>query len=88
MRHGVKRIVGEVIAEKGAWLVEVEVMPGHVHLLVEVDLQFGVHRLVKAVKGTLLPGAVRGVSPHCGLVYRRCGRTRTSLRRSAERCSK
>jgi putative transposase len=26
-------------------------MPDHVHLLVEVDLQFGVHKLVKAVKG-------------------------------------
>jgi putative transposase len=26
-------------------------MPDHVHLLVEVDPQFGVHRLVKAIKG-------------------------------------
>jgi len=26
-------------------------MPDHVHLLVEVDPQFGVHKLVKAVKG-------------------------------------
>lgn len=26
-------------------------MPDHVHLLVEVDPQFGIHRLVKAVKG-------------------------------------
>ncbi|MBB4916069.1 REP element-mobilizing transposase RayT [Streptosporangium saharense] len=26
-------------------------MPDHVHLLVEVDPQYGVHRLVKAVKG-------------------------------------
>src|SRR5205814_1115290 len=36
---------------EGAWLVAVEVMPGHVHLLVEVDPQFGVHKAVKAVKG-------------------------------------
>ncbi len=28
-----------------------EVMPDHVHLVVEVDPQFGIHRLVKAVKG-------------------------------------
>lgn len=28
-----------------------EVMPDHVHLLVEVDPQFGVRKLVKAVKG-------------------------------------
>jgi putative transposase len=45
-----KEIVREVVDEKGAWLVELEVMPDHVHLLVEVDPQFGVHRLVKAIK--------------------------------------
>lgn len=28
-----------------------EVMPDHVHLLVGVDPQFGVHRLVKRLKG-------------------------------------
>jgi len=28
-------------------------MPDHVHLLVEVDPQFGVHKLVKAIKGRL-----------------------------------
>lgn len=28
-----------------------EVMPDHVHLLVEVDPQFGVHHLVKRIKG-------------------------------------
>jgi putative transposase len=46
-----KELIREVVAEKGAWLVELEVMPDHVHLLVEVDPQFGVHRLVKAAKG-------------------------------------
>lgn len=46
-----KQIVREVIDEKGAWLVAAEVMPDHVHLLVEVDPQFGIHRLVKAIKG-------------------------------------
>jgi putative transposase len=46
-----KELIGEVIEEKGAWLVEMEVMPDHVHLLVEVDPQFGIHRLVKAIKG-------------------------------------
>jgi putative transposase len=46
-----EEIVREVVAEKGAWLIELEVMPDHVHLLVEVDPQLGVHRLVKAVKG-------------------------------------
>ncbi|MEV6866431.1 IS200/IS605 family transposase, partial [Streptosporangium subroseum] len=31
------QLIREVIEEKGAWLVELEVMPDHVHLLVEVD---------------------------------------------------
>lgn len=46
-----RELIREVTAEKGAWLVELEVMPDHVHLLVEVDPQYGVHRLVKAIKG-------------------------------------
>ncbi|MFE9959676.1 IS200/IS605 family transposase [Micromonospora sp. NPDC005299] len=44
------QLIGEVVEEKGAWLVALEVMPDHVHLLVEVDPQFGVHKLVKAIK--------------------------------------
>jgi len=28
-----------------------EIMPDHVHLLVEVDPQYGIHRLVKQIKG-------------------------------------
>lgn len=51
MEARLKEIIAEVIEEKGAWLIELETMPDHVHLLVEVDPQFGVHRLVKAVKG-------------------------------------
>jgi putative transposase len=43
--------VREVVEEKGAWLVALDVMPDRVHLLVEVDPQFGVHKLVKAIKG-------------------------------------
>jgi len=31
--------------------LELEVMPDHVHLLVEVDPQFGIHRLIKLMKG-------------------------------------
>jgi putative transposase len=46
-----KQLIREVIEEKGAWLVELDVMPDHVHLLVEVDPQFGIHKLVKAIKG-------------------------------------
>ncbi|MGA7929659.1 MAG: IS200/IS605 family transposase [Candidatus Sulfotelmatobacter sp.] len=34
-----------------AEVIAVEIMPDHVHLLVEVDPQFGIHRLVKKLKG-------------------------------------
>ncbi|MFD8534045.1 IS200/IS605 family transposase [Streptosporangium canum] len=46
-----KELIHEVIEEKGAWPVEVDVMPDQVHLLVEVDPQLGIHKLVKAIKG-------------------------------------
>jgi putative transposase len=46
-----KQLIREIVEERGAWLVALEVMPDHVHLLVEVDPQYGVHKLVKAVKG-------------------------------------
>jgi putative transposase len=51
MEARLQEIIAEVIDEKGAWLIELETMPDHVHLLVEVDPQFGVHKLVKAIKG-------------------------------------
>jgi putative transposase len=51
MEVRLKELIVEVIEEKGAWLIELETMPDHVHLLVEVDPQFGIHKLVKAIKG-------------------------------------
>jgi putative transposase len=51
MEVRLKEIITGVITEKGAWLIEVETMPDQVHLLVKVDPQFGMHRLVTAVKG-------------------------------------
>jgi putative transposase len=32
-------------------ILEMEIMPDHVHLLIDVDPQFGVHRAVKRFKG-------------------------------------
>ena len=32
-------------------ILEMEIMPDHVHLLVEVDPQYGIHKAVKALKG-------------------------------------
>lgn len=46
-----KEIIKEVCAEHRATAIEMEVMPDHVHLLVEVDPQFGIAKLVKALKG-------------------------------------
>lgn len=34
-----------------AEIIALEIMPDHVHCLVEVDPQFGIHRLVKNLKG-------------------------------------
>ncbi len=44
-------ILHAVCAEHQAPILELEVMPDHVHLLVECDPQFGIHRLVKMCKG-------------------------------------
>lgn len=46
-----KAILHEVAEERQAEIIELEVMPDHVHLLVEVDPQFGIHRLVRLMKG-------------------------------------
>lgn len=43
-------IIREVCQEHQAEVLNVEVMPDHVHLLVRCDPQFGIHRLVKFVK--------------------------------------
>jgi len=43
-------IIVEVVHEKQAQLRHIETTPNYVYLVVEVGPQFGVHRLVKAVK--------------------------------------
>lgn len=53
---GIDKRLKEIILDKAnelcAEIIEIEVMPDHVHLLAEVDPQFGVHRFVKRVKGS------------------------------------
>lgn len=46
-----KEIICDVANESHADIFELEVMPDHVHLLVEVDPQYGIHRLVRLMKG-------------------------------------
>jgi len=53
--HGVdsrlKDILHQVAQEVDAEIKELEVMSDHVHMLAEVDPQFGIHRLIKTMKG-------------------------------------
>ena len=46
-----KEIIQQVAYEHEADIIEMEVMSDHVHLLVEVDPQYGIHRLIRLVKG-------------------------------------
>ena len=46
-----EQIIGEVCEEHKSEILSMEIMPDHVHLLVECDPQFGIHRLIKLVKG-------------------------------------
>lgn len=46
-----KELIYEAAAEINVDIIEMEIMPDHVHLLMEVDPQFGIHRAVKAIKG-------------------------------------
>ena len=63
MEARLKEIIGEVIAEKGAWLIEMETIPDHVHLLVEVDPQFGVHIVGEGHQGAAHRGCCARSSP-------------------------
>ncbi len=45
-----KELVHEVCVQRQAEIMELEVMPDHVHVLVEIDPQYGIHRLVKEIK--------------------------------------
>jgi putative transposase len=46
-----KVLIAECVSKWEQDFIQVEVMPDHVHLLVGCDPQFGIHRLVKFVKG-------------------------------------
>lgn len=46
-----KELIIEKCMEHQAEILELEIMPDHVHLLIEVDPQYGIHRMVKQIKG-------------------------------------
>lgn len=46
-----KELIVGVASELRVDIIEMKIMPDHVHLLLEVDPQFGIHRAVKNIKG-------------------------------------
>jgi len=46
-----KTIIKEVCINHKAELFEIEIMPDHVHILIEVDPQLGAHLITKRIKG-------------------------------------
>ena len=45
------QIIRGVCQEREAEVLSLEIMPDHVQMLVECDPQFGIHRLVRLIKG-------------------------------------
>lgn len=46
-----KELIKSVCNEIGAELFKLEVMPDHVHLLLEVDPQYGINKAIRHIKG-------------------------------------
>ena len=88
----IDRRIKEMILEKqdqySYTVVEMEVMPDHVHLLLDVDPRIGIDRVVRKIKGVYGVYAfvrnIPGSEPGC----RRCGRARVSSRQLVPYLSK
>lgn len=50
VENSLKELIIEICTINQAELIELEIMPDHVHLLVDVDPQFGIHKLIKRIK--------------------------------------
>ena len=46
-----KKLIKETCNQLNVEIIEMEIMPDHVHLLMEVDPQYGIHKAVKRIKG-------------------------------------
>lgn len=46
-----KELIVETAKDTNADVIEMEVMPDHVHLLIEVDPQYGINKAVRHIKG-------------------------------------
>ena len=47
-----KELIKETRDQLNVEIIEMEIMPDHVHLLMEVDPQYGIHKAVKRIKGS------------------------------------
>jgi putative transposase len=48
--NSLKELIIEICNINQAELIKFEIMPDHVHLLVDVDPQIGIHKLIKRIK--------------------------------------
>ena len=46
-----KELILQTADQHHAKIIELEIMPDHVHILLEVDPQYGIHKFVKQMKG-------------------------------------
>lgn len=46
-----KELIKIAVSDANAEIIEMEIMPDHVHLLVEVAPQYGINKLVRHIKG-------------------------------------
>lgn len=46
-----KELIIQEATALNADIIEMEIMPDHIHLLIEVDPRFGIHRAIKQIKG-------------------------------------
>ncbi len=51
VEHRLKELIRESCTTLKVDILEMEIMPDHVHLLLEVDPQYGVHKVIKHIKG-------------------------------------
>ena len=51
VQEELKMIVSEICIKRKSEILALELMTDHVHLLVEVDPQYGIHKLIKELKG-------------------------------------
>lgn len=51
IQKDLRSIILEICKIRQAEIIALETMPDHVHILVEVDPQYGIHKLIKEIKG-------------------------------------